>query len=50
MEDGLRGRLMLGIDGSAPAGLTLGLRAFYDGIGEDDLEALGASVTVSFGF
>jgi hypothetical protein len=50
VEDGLRGRLMLGIDGSAPAGLRFGVNGFYDGIGEDDLEALGASVTVSFGF
>ena len=41
---------MLGLDGSAPAGLRFGVRGFYDGIGEDELEALGASVTVGFNF
>ena len=50
VEDGLRARLMLGLDGSAPAGLRFGVRGFYDGIGEDELEALGASVTVGFNF
>ena len=50
VRDGLRGRVLLGIESSAPAGLSFGVRGFYDGIGEDELEALGGSVSVTFSF
>lgn len=50
VEDGLRSRVTVGVDTSAPTGLSFGLRGFYDGIGEEDLRAVGGSVAVSFGF
>ncbi|QZD90975.1 autotransporter domain-containing protein [Qipengyuania aurantiaca] len=50
VDNGLRGKTAVGIDVRSPDDVRFGLSGFYDGIGEDDYKALGASVTVGFSF
>ncbi|MBD59180.1 MAG: hypothetical protein CL808_03535 [Citromicrobium sp.] len=50
IENGLRGRVELGADMGSPTGWRIGINGFYDGLGEDEFEAAGGRVTISFGF
>ncbi|SPF75876.1 hypothetical protein ALP8811_00870 [Aliiroseovarius pelagivivens] len=49
-HNGWRGRIDAGLNYSNGAGLNAGLNAFVDGLGEDDLESYGLSLTLDFQF
>lgn len=49
-HDGWRGRVDAGLNYSNGSGLNAGLNAFVDGLGENDLESYGLSLTVSYQF